>query len=103
MPNEEPLYNDGKLKIDYLPKGVNDHILFIKDRSYALPRGALEEFAKTSTEEIWIRIHHFNDSILYDARQENIGVGEIHEAIQKAYQEEERRIRETPLPHLGEQ
>lgn len=103
MADEEPLYQDGKLKIDYLPKCVEDHELFIKDRgSYALPRGVLQDLARTPRGGIGRILDTFNPSILDTLNQEGIDIDGLHIALCQAYMEGEKRIRETPPPHLGE-
>jgi len=92
------------LKIDYLPNSGEDHVLFIEEVwSYALPRGVLSDLARTPRGRIEGMIRNFNDSILHMIEQKKVGVDGLHVALCQAYTEEEKRIRETPPPHLGEQ
>jgi len=91
-----PLYKDGKITIDHHPRaGIDDHELILKkDREnshYVLPRGILDELARTPRGGIGRKIANFNEMILHDLKLENISVDGLHVAICQAYIKKERR------------
>ena len=93
---DKPLYQDEKLRIDYHPNTVVDHILYIKEEmgreaNYVIPRGILEELAKTKRGGIEGKIVNFNADILHAIEVEGIGIDGLHVALCQAYEEQERR------------
>lgn len=99
MTKEKPLYEDEQIKIDYLPSSIEDHLLYIKEKSgeesrYLMERGILSELARTSRGGIERKIATINQSILFTLREEKIGIDGLHVALCQAYAEEERRINE---------
>lgn len=95
---EKPLYQDEKLKIDYLPNSIEDHLLYIKgnneERNFVIPRRVLSELARTPRGGIERKIATFNDGILYHLNKQGIGVDGLHIAICQASAEEEERIKD---------
>ncbi len=95
--DQKPLYQDERLKIDYHPSSVEDHIVYIKERAgaeinYIIPHGILEELARTPRGEIERKISNWNDELIYRIKREEIGVDGLHVAICQAYIEQEERI-----------
>ena len=91
---DEPLYIDDKIKIDYHPTSVEDHILELGSFGYTLARGVLEDFARVPKEELVGRIHTYNSMILGGLGRSDIGIDGLHATLSQAYEEEERRIKE---------
>ena len=94
---EGPLYQDERLRIDYHPSSVEDHLLYIRERAgeeinYIIPRGILEELARTPRGEIERKITNWNDELIYRIKREEIGVDGLHVALCQAYIEQEERI-----------
>ena len=98
---QKPLYKDNIITIDYplLPGSIDDHALYlsangIKLSSFRIPRGVLEELAKTPRGGIERKISAFNEIILASLKDYNVGIDGLHVAICQAYAEEDRRRRE---------
>jgi len=92
---EEPLYQDERIKIDYLSTSPQDHLVFIEGESYLLQRGLLKELAKTPRGGIESKIDNFNCDILFAIKKEGISVDGLHVALCQTYAEEESRFIET--------
>ena len=95
---EKPLYQDEKLKVDYLKNSPEDHLLYIKQKdgeeiSFVIQRGILRELARTPRGGIERKIATFHDSILFVIKEEEITIDGLHVALCQAYAEEENRIR----------
>lgn len=92
---EKPLYEDSQLLVDYLPNCIEDHFLLIKpDGNYIIPRGCLEDFARTSRDRLKSKMMTLHEFMVREAREKGLSVDSLGLAIAKAYIEEERR-RET--------
>jgi len=96
--DEKPLYQDERLRIDYHPSSVEDHLVYIKERAgeeinYLIPRGILEELARTPRGRIERKINLWNDELVYRVKREGIGVDGLHVALCQAYIEQKERIR----------
>lgn len=94
---EPPLYQDKKIRIDYLSHSVEDHLLFIKPEcgeeiGYIIPRGVLSELARTKRGGIENKLNAMNPLILSEAKQVGIGVDGLHVALSQAFREEEDRF-----------
>jgi len=99
---EKPVYQDNQLKIEF--HASEEYFLYLKDktgeeRSYFLPRGILQELAKTKRGGIESKIHAFNESILNAIEREGISVDSLHVALCQAYQEEQERYAEYIRKH----
>ena len=96
---EGPLYDDGKVKIDYYSNAPEEHVLHITDKKgessgYLIQRGILRELAQTKRGGIESKISNFNDNILFAIKNEGISIDGLHVALCQAYSEEERRMNE---------
>lgn len=88
---EEPLYQDGELKITYF-NGPEDHELFIKENRYIIQRGILRDLAETPRGGLISIIENWSPQILLGLESAGISVDGLHVAICQAYAEEERRV-----------
>jgi hypothetical protein len=92
--DDEPLYQDSKLKVDYLPNS-EDHFLEIgKDtnkKRYIIQRGVLEDLARSPRGDLERVINTVNDWILSDINREGISVDGLHVAFCQAYMTERDR------------
>jgi len=94
--SEKPLYQDEKIKVDYLPNSTSDHLLFVKEKDgewaeYIIQRGILQELARMPRGGIEEKIAVFNELILLSIKKEEIGIDGLHVALCQAYMEEEDR------------
>jgi hypothetical protein len=94
--NNEPLYQDKQLRIDYL-QNSDDNLLEIGEegnrRSYIIPHGTLQDLGRAKRGEVGRVINTINDHILFDLRREGISIDGLHVAFCQAYIEEEKRIK----------
>ena len=95
--SKEPLYQDEKLKIEYLPNSHEDHLVYIRESSgeeyrYVIQRGILEELARTARGGIENKLQWSNQDLLFVLKKENISVDALHIAICQAYAEEKERV-----------
>jgi len=85
MSENEPLYEDSKLIIDYLPNSPEDYQMIIGKKKYLFQRGILKELGTCKAERL--------EGIL---KQININLklpnAYLQKCFSKAYIEEERRI-----------
>jgi len=98
MVKEKPIYQDNQLKIEF--HASEEYFLYLKDKKgqengYLLPRGILQELAKTKRGGIESKIHAFNEGLLYAIKQEGISVDSLHVALCQAYLEEEEKYAES--------
>ena len=94
--SEKPLYQDDKLKIDFFENSIDDHVLYIKDKSgkefqFIIQRDILQELAKTPRGGIESKIYAFDELILVRMGQAEIGIDGLHVALCQAYAEQEYR------------
>ena len=107
MPETKPpLYEDGELKVDYLPNSIEGHLLCIKESKgkeydYVIPRGILKELARTKRGGIERKIDTFNSGILFAIDKENISVNSLHIVLCQAHIEEEDRRKYFQLQELN--
>ena len=100
---EKALYQDAELKVDYY--GNHDEYgLWIRNARLEakggsqegnlnyMPRGVLEDLARTPRGEIVSKIETFNSKILFYLKEARISVDALHIAICQAYIEEEKRM-----------
>jgi hypothetical protein len=83
----EMLYEDKQLKVQFDPK-IEGHWLQIKDTSYFIPRGILQEAARTRREELEDKLNNLNPQILFAARWVGLSVDAIGYALSQARVEE---------------
>jgi len=100
MAKQQPLYQDKRLVIDYLPQSPEDYQLIIKRKSgeetgQILQRGVLGDLAKTSRERLETKIDTINPVLLHELRLEKIGMDWLHVALCQAHMEEERRLSDS--------
>ncbi|MDP4012370.1 MAG: hypothetical protein Q8R00_02085 [Candidatus Nanoarchaeia archaeon] len=94
----EHLYRDDKLKIDYFPNHTDDHLVYILDGnsgeelSYILPRGILDELARTPRGGIEDKLQWSFQQLLFALKKEKITLDGFHVAICQAFMEEEKRF-----------
>ena len=93
----EPLYQDEKIRVDYHPHSVEDHLLCIRngneDLSFILQRGVLDELAN-SREDLTRKLSQYDDMILYNLTRAGINLDDFYGALCKANAEEEDRMKE---------
>ena len=97
---EEPLYQDEKLKIDYHPTSIDDHLVYLKRKDgeeygYIIQRGILRELALTKRGGIERKLFNSNETLLDAIKQEGISIDSMHVALCQAYHEQERRYWES--------
>ncbi len=115
MPEESPLYEDGKLKITFLHSpepeeedkivSTEDHEIWIKDKTqtrYALPRGCLNEFAQTERGRLESKLNNMNPEIKFTLEKNGLTIDSVHIAICQAYIKNEERYQKY-LDSLPEQ
>ena len=90
---DEPLYINDKIKIDYHPTSVEDHVLELGSFGYTLARGVLQDFARVPKDELVGRIQTYNSMILGGLGRSDVSIDGLHVALSQAYAEEERRIK----------
>ena len=96
--SEKPLYQDKQLRIEYNPHYPEEHFLYIKDKegdevTYIIQRGILKELATTPRGGIEHKINNFSPEILFQIKEEKIGVDGLHVALCQANIEEEERMK----------
>ncbi|MBS3094166.1 hypothetical protein J4474_00735 [Candidatus Pacearchaeota archaeon] len=97
----KPLYQDSRIKVDYLPNAIEDHELITDDGDgpyLILQRGILEQCARTSRDrfpELIERITNF--TFTPSLNESGLTLDSIHVAICQAYMEQERRYNEFRL------
>lgn len=98
---DKPLYQDGTLKVDYLPTSPDDHFvsynqLGAENIILVLQRGTLRDLALTKRGGIERKIANINPGfllgVLPELKSEGIGMDGLHVVLCQAYFEEERRI-----------
>ena len=94
---EKPLYQDDRIKVDYLPNSPEDHVIFIKEKEgewlqYMLQRSLLRETAQTPRGNLERKVSNFNPELVDRIKTEGIGIDWLHVALCQAYIEEEKRI-----------
>lgn len=103
IPRElRPLYEDPKIVIrDYDMRDPEAHVLyFVKsDKEYLLQRGILKEFAQTPRGNLEIKLQTVNPLIIFNAREENLEISDLHLAFCQAYIEESERRRVAEAFH----
>ncbi len=57
------LYNDGRIRINYFGKSVDEHNLFIDSKSFFLGRGVLKDLALTPSPNLCSKLYDVNDLI----------------------------------------
>jgi hypothetical protein len=97
MPEEEPLYRDDGITIDYHPESHEDHLLTLSrddpGLNYMIQRGILRELATTPRGEMAAKLDRSSPGLLERAAQLEISPDGLHVAICQAYHEEEERIK----------
>ena len=100
MSDEKPLYQDSRIKVDYLPDCHEDHGLAIDEGGergafLVLQRGVLEELARTNRDGLPSKITTMNSIFLYALERTGLTLDAIHVAICQARMEEVRRYLEV--------
>jgi len=94
MPKEEPLYDDGQIRINHYEKSPECHEMRItkpEEKYVLLQRGVLEDLARTSRKNLKRKLAVINPPLAYFL-EENKLVDAVGLAVSQAYIEETERF-----------
>lgn len=78
MVNEKPLYKTENFKVEYNPHSHEDHILYIKNEPFHIPRGVLDELSRTKEiSQIERKLNAMNDRIVYFLKENQLDVSDL--------------------------